>query len=108
MYYDGVSITPYETVFVPVSLGYAQNAWSFVKTAAKYEEWMAAKVRICFAITFVHACDIFSNPEEAIADASGSQLCSQQPTAVLIVRLDSLFIYAGRWKAQGQPKCMGF
>lgn len=43
MYYDGVSITPYETVFVPVSLGYAQNAWSFVKTAAKYEEWMAAK-----------------------------------------------------------------
>ena len=45
MYYDGVSITPYETVFVPVSLGYVQNSWSFVKTAAKYEEWLTAKVR---------------------------------------------------------------
>lgn len=44
MYYDGVSITPYETVFIPVSLGYVQNGWSFVNTAAKYEEWLTAQV----------------------------------------------------------------
>ncbi|KAI7838423.1 hypothetical protein COHA_007795 [Chlorella ohadii] len=37
--YDGVSITPYETVFVPVNLGMLQSEWSFVRQAAKYTDW---------------------------------------------------------------------
>lgn len=45
MHYDGVSITPYETVFVPYHLGAVDNRWSFVQTAAKYEEWAEAQVR---------------------------------------------------------------
>ena len=53
MYYDGVSITPYETVFVPVTLGYAQNGWSFVKTAAKYEEWLSAQVGVVGAVAVI-------------------------------------------------------
>lgn len=57
MYYDGVSITPYETLFVPVTLGYVQNGWSFVQTAAKYEEWLNAQVRL-FNVKGFFSCQV--------------------------------------------------
>lgn len=41
--YDGISISPYETVFVPVSLGPAQSDWSFVRQALKYSAWHEAQ-----------------------------------------------------------------
>lgn len=41
--YDGVSISPYETVFVPVSQGPAQSDWSYVRQAVKYSVWMEAQ-----------------------------------------------------------------
>jgi hypothetical protein len=40
LHYDGISITPYETVFVPVSNSMVAAKWSFVEAAARYEEWM--------------------------------------------------------------------
>ncbi|KAL4452719.1 hypothetical protein ABPG75_008381 [Micractinium tetrahymenae] len=41
--YDGISISPYETVFVPVSLGPAQSDWSYVRQAVKYSAWHEAQ-----------------------------------------------------------------
>ncbi|KAI3432735.1 hypothetical protein D9Q98_004276 [Chlorella vulgaris] len=38
--YDGISISPYETVFVPVSQGLLQSDWSFVRQAVKYTAWL--------------------------------------------------------------------
>lgn len=44
MHYDGVSITPYETVFVPVNEGGTANKWAQVRMANKYQEWMDLQV----------------------------------------------------------------
>ncbi len=44
-HYDGASITPYETIFVPVSEGAAAARWSFVEAAARYEAWADARLR---------------------------------------------------------------
>ncbi|PSC74038.1 hypothetical protein C2E20_2672 [Micractinium conductrix] len=41
--YDGISITPYETVFVPVNQGSAQSDWSYVRQALKYSVWREAQ-----------------------------------------------------------------
>lgn len=40
MTYDGVSLTPYETVFVPFSAGGALNNWTFVEQAAQYQRYL--------------------------------------------------------------------
>jgi hypothetical protein len=45
LHYDSISITPYETVFVPVSTGAVDNGWTFAATAAKYEEWADRALR---------------------------------------------------------------
>lgn len=44
-WYDGISITPIETVFVPIDLVASTNQWSYVKTVRKYDQWLKAQVR---------------------------------------------------------------
>ena len=44
-HYDGVSITPYETLFVPISEASAAAKWSFTETADRYELWMDRLLR---------------------------------------------------------------
>lgn len=38
-HYDGISVTPYETVFVPVSESTAAARWSATEAADRYERW---------------------------------------------------------------------
>lgn len=44
MQYDGASITPYETMFVPMDAGKVEAKWTYIRTALKYQEWMQAQV----------------------------------------------------------------
>lgn len=44
MQYDGASITPYETMFVPMDAGKVEAKWTYVRTALKYQEWMQLQV----------------------------------------------------------------
>lgn len=45
MTYDGVSVTPYEVVFVPVSTGSILNNWTFVEQAVQYQRYLEQQVR---------------------------------------------------------------
>lgn len=45
MTYDGVSITPYETVFVPYTHGAALNNWTMVQQAARYQGYLEQQAR---------------------------------------------------------------
>jgi hypothetical protein len=38
--YDGISLSPFETLFVPVNDGAVMSGWTAAKTAEKYESWM--------------------------------------------------------------------
>ena len=42
--YDGLSVHPYEVMFVPMSTVAIENGWSFAKLAAQYETWMSLQV----------------------------------------------------------------
>ena len=44
-HYDGISISPYETVFVPVSESTASARWSIAETADRYERWQDRLLR---------------------------------------------------------------
>ena len=44
--YDGSSIHPYETMFVPMDTIAIENGWSFAKLAALYETWLTLQVTI--------------------------------------------------------------
>lgn len=39
--YDGLSVHPYEVMFVPMSTVAIENGWSFARLAAQYETWSA-------------------------------------------------------------------
>lgn len=45
-HYDGVSLNPYEVVFVPVKGPYAEARWGFVEQADRYEKWMDMRLRL--------------------------------------------------------------
>ena len=45
--YDGLSVHPYEVMFVPMSTIAIENGWSFAKLAAQYETWMSLQVTSC-------------------------------------------------------------
>lgn len=42
--YDGLSVHPYEVMFVPMSTVAIENGWSFARLAAQYETWSALQV----------------------------------------------------------------
>eukprot|EP01025_Chloroclados_australasicus_P029266 TRINITY_DN2918_c0_g1_i12.p2 TRINITY_DN2918_c0_g1~~TRINITY_DN2918_c0_g1_i12.p2 ORF type:complete len:195 (-),score=19.75 TRINITY_DN2918_c0_g1_i12:1599-2183(-) len=42
-YYDGISLHPFEVLFVKVKDHLLYNRWDFVRTAYKYDEWMVAQ-----------------------------------------------------------------
>lgn len=44
-HYDGISITPYETIFVPMSEASVEAGWSFVAAAQRYETWADGGLR---------------------------------------------------------------
>ena len=44
--YDGSSIHPYETMFVPMDTIAIENGWSYAKLAALYETWLTLQVTI--------------------------------------------------------------
>lgn len=41
-YYDGISLNPYEVVFVKVKGDMVQSGWSYAMYAKKYEQWLEA------------------------------------------------------------------
>ena len=44
-HYDGISISPYEVVFVPVKAASVASQWSFVEQADRYEKWLDLHLR---------------------------------------------------------------
>lgn len=44
-HYDGISINPYEVLFVPIKSSYASSQWSFVEMADRYEKWLDLHLR---------------------------------------------------------------
>lgn len=46
-YYDGISLTPFEVMFVKVKGVLLHNEWSYARTAIKYDEWYTERVRFC-------------------------------------------------------------
>lgn len=53
-HYDGISITPYETIFIPMSSASIYTRWSFVDAAERYERWMDRQLRPMEARPGVH------------------------------------------------------
>lgn len=53
-HYDGISLNPYEVVFVPVKSAYADARWSFVEQADRYEKWLDMHLRQGEAVREVH------------------------------------------------------
>lgn len=45
MHYDGISLNPYETIFVPVHSTSAAVQWSYVEQADRYEKWQDMHLR---------------------------------------------------------------
>ena len=43
-YYDGISLNPFEVMFVKVKGVLLQNDWSYARVAKKYDEWMTMQV----------------------------------------------------------------
>jgi hypothetical protein len=60
-HYDGISVTPYETVFVPVSESTAAAKWSFTEAADRYERWMDRLLRPADARPGVHTNQWITN-----------------------------------------------
>jgi len=60
-HYDGISVTPYETVFVPVSESTAASKWSFTEAADRYERWMDRLLRPADARPGVHTNQWITN-----------------------------------------------
>ncbi len=46
-YYDGISLNPFEVMFVKVKGVLLQNDWSYARVAKKYDEWMTMQVPHC-------------------------------------------------------------
>lgn len=67
-HYDGISITPYETVFVPVTESTAASRWTFVETAGRYERWMDSRLRSEESKPGVHTNAWISNHWQAKAE----------------------------------------
>ena len=44
-YYDGISLNPFEVMFVKVKGVLLQNDWSYARVAKKYDEWMTMQAR---------------------------------------------------------------
>jgi len=44
-HYDGISINPYEIIFVPVKSSTSANRWSFIQQIDRYENWLDAHLR---------------------------------------------------------------
>lgn len=44
-HYDGISINPYEVIFVPIKSTYASAQWSFAEMADRYERWLDLHLR---------------------------------------------------------------
>ena len=44
-YYDGISLTPFEVMFVKVKGVLLHNDWSYARIAVKYNEWYSERVR---------------------------------------------------------------
>ena len=44
-HYDGISINPYEIIFVPVKSSTSANRWSFIQQIDRYENWLDADLR---------------------------------------------------------------
>lgn len=42
--YDGISINPFEVMFVPMDLMVVENGWSYAKQAAVYDSWLSLQV----------------------------------------------------------------
>lgn len=53
-HYDGISLNPYEVVFVPVKAAYADARWSFVEQADRYEKWLDMHLRQGEAVRQIH------------------------------------------------------
>jgi hypothetical protein len=53
-HYDGISLNPYEVVFVPVKSVYAEARWSFVEQADRYEKYLDMHLRQGEAVREVH------------------------------------------------------
>lgn len=68
LHYDGISITPYETLFVPVSDATAAAQWTFVETADRYERWMDNQLRPPEVRPGVHGNAWISNHWQAKAE----------------------------------------
>ena len=43
-YYDGISLAPYEVMFVKVKGVLLANDWSYARIAAKYDDWITTQV----------------------------------------------------------------
>ncbi len=43
-YYDGISLNPFEVLFVKTKGVLLGNDWSYSTLATKYDQWMAAQV----------------------------------------------------------------
>ena len=46
-YYDGISLNPFEVLFVKTKGVLLGNDWSYSTLATKYDQWMAAQVCNC-------------------------------------------------------------
>ena len=44
-HYDGISINPYEVIFVPIKSTYAAAQWSYAEMADRYEKWLDLHLR---------------------------------------------------------------
>ena len=40
-YYDGIAISPFEVMFVPMDTIAVENGWSFAKLASVYASWLS-------------------------------------------------------------------
>lgn len=47
--YDGISVNPFEIMFVPMDLVVVENGYTYAKQAAVYDAWLSLQVWLIHA-----------------------------------------------------------
>ena len=48
--YDGISVNPFEIMFVPMDTAIVENGWTYAKQSAVYDSWLS--LQVCTSVLY--------------------------------------------------------
>lgn len=77
-YYDGITIDPFEVMFVKVKDLLLERRWSYALQASKYDAWMAEQVRCSWFTALLNIAPRHCSQRGGFCREAGGKLVAQQ------------------------------